>query len=87
MERLIIDILHSLSGTDEHTIDISSLDRLLRFLVAVIFRDRPERIIVRNIPLGLRIALYDRDGIRHTFIKGILRGHDGERDGQYGVRQ
>ena len=87
VERLIIDILHSLSGADEHTIGISSLDRLLRFLVAVIFRDRPERIIVRNIPLGLRIALYDRDGIRHTFIKGILRGHDGERDGQYGVRQ
>ena len=87
MEPLIIDILHSLSGTDEHTIDISSLDRLLRFLVAVIFRDRPERIIVRNIPLGLRIALYDRDGIRRTFIKGILRGHDGERDRQHGVRQ
>ena len=87
MERLIIDILHSLSGADEHTIGITTLDRRLSILVAVVFRDDPERIIVRNIPLGLRIALYDRDGIRRTFIKGILRGHDGERDGQHGVRQ
>ena len=87
MERLIIDILHSLSGADEHTIGITTLDRRLSILVAVVFRDDPERIIVRNIPLGLRIALYDRNGIRRTFIKGILRGHDGERDGQHGVRQ